>query len=181
MAYINTTTGEYPLSAHQIRSAHSGSSLPEDLSIVDGYSEVQPTLQPAYDTLTQSLHEGDPVLAEDGRYKQTWDITALSSEQVAANQQAATQAFIASVTVATQARLDDFARTRNYDGILSACTYASSPSPKFSGEGQYCVNVRDATWATLYALMAQVQGGQRSMPATVADVLAELPVPVWPA
>ena len=30
------------------------------------------------------------------------------------------------VVDATQRRLDDFARTRNYDGILSACTYATS-------------------------------------------------------
>ena len=31
----------------------------------------------------------------------------------------------AMVVQATQERLDDFARTRNYDGILSACTYAT--------------------------------------------------------
>lgn len=41
----------------------------------------------------------------------------------------------AQVVQSTQQRLDDFARTRNYDGILSACTYATSTVPKFAAEG----------------------------------------------
>jgi hypothetical protein len=51
----------------------------------------------------------------------------------------------AEITASTQSRLDTFANTRNYDGILSACTYASSSIPKFANEGQYCVDARDAT------------------------------------
>ena len=34
----------------------------------------------------------------------------------------------AEIVAAAQQRLDDFARTRNYDGILSACTYADRKS-----------------------------------------------------
>lgn len=92
----------------------------------------------------------------------------------------AAQAFQASVVAATQARMDSFANTRNYDGILSACTYASSAVPKFAAEGQYCVNARDSTWATLYTLMGEVQAGTRTMPATVDEVMALLPVLTWP-
>lgn len=80
----------------------------------------------------------------------------------------------------TQKRLDDFARTRNYDGILSACTYATSAVPKFSAEGQYCVNARDRTWATLYQLLAEVQAGTRPMPSGYADIEPLLPVLEWP-
>lgn len=79
---------------------------------------------------------------------------------------------------AVQNRLDTFARTRNYDGILSACTYANSTVPKFAAEGQYAVNARDATWATCYQIMTAVQNGARPLPG-VSDVLAELPALAW--
>jgi hypothetical protein len=78
-----------------------------------------------------------------------------------------------------QKRLDDFARTRGYDGILSAATFAASAVPKFAAEGQYAVAARDATWAKGYEILAAVEAGTRPMP-TVAEVAAELPVLVWP-
>ncbi len=80
----------------------------------------------------------------------------------------------------TQKRLDDFARTRNYDGIMSACTYATSTVPKFKAEGQYAVEARDATWAALYQLLAEVQAGTRPMPSSYADIEPLLPVLEWP-
>jgi hypothetical protein len=80
---------------------------------------------------------------------------------------------------AVQNRLDAFARTRNYDGILSACTYAGSTVPKFATEGQYAINARDATWAACYQIMTAVQNGTRPLPG-VSDVLAELPALAWP-
>ena len=80
----------------------------------------------------------------------------------------------------TQKRLDDFARTRNYDGIMSACTYATSTVPKFKAEGQYAVEARDATWAALYQLLAEVQAGNRPMPSDYADIEPLLPVLEWP-
>jgi len=86
---------------------------------------------------------------------------------------------IAGFTAAVQQRLDDFAKTRGYDGILSAATYATSAVPKFQAEGQYAVEARDATWAMCYAILADVQGGQRAMPSQ-AELLAELPALVWP-
>lgn len=87
----------------------------------------------------------------------------------------------AAFTAAIQQRLDDFARTRNYDSILSACTYATSTVAKFKSEGQLCVNLRDATWAAAYKVLAEVQGGTRAMPGSVADIEADLPAAVWPA
>ncbi len=86
---------------------------------------------------------------------------------------------IASVQAAVQKRLDDFARTRNYDGILSAATYATSSVQKFAAEGQYAVQARDASWAACYQVMADVQSRRRSMP-SIEQVLAELPVLDWP-
>lgn len=81
---------------------------------------------------------------------------------------------------ATQLRLDDFAKTRNYDGILSLCTYATSTVPKFQTEGQYGVTARDDTWAKLYEIMAEVEAGTRPMPEGYSDIEPELPLLKWP-
>ena len=86
---------------------------------------------------------------------------------------------IAGFTVAVQQCLDAFAQTRNYDGILSAATYATSTVPKFQVEGQYAVEARDTTWAACYTILEAVQGGERVMP-TLDELLAELPALVWP-
>ena len=87
---------------------------------------------------------------------------------------------LAQIVQAAQARLDAFAQQRNYDGILSACSYATSTVPQFQTEGQYCVQARDATWATLYAILAQVQAGERLPPQSYADLQAQLPILAWP-
>ena len=92
-----------------------------------------------------------------------------------------TEEMQAAFTSAIQQRLDGFARTRNYDSILSACTYATSTVPKFKAEGQACVNLRDATWAAAYQILANVQAGTRPMPTSIADIEADLPAAVWPA
>lgn len=87
----------------------------------------------------------------------------------------------AAIVTATQLRLDTFAQTRNYDGILSACTYATSGVTKFAAEGQYCVDARDATWSALYTIMGEVLAQTRPMPESFSDIVADLPVLVWPA
>lgn len=86
----------------------------------------------------------------------------------------------AEIVAATQDRLDAFARTRGYDGILSACTYATSSVPKFQDEGRYCVEARDATWAKLYEMLAEVQAGTRPVPAGFPDIETGLPPLAWP-
>lgn len=80
---------------------------------------------------------------------------------------------------AIQAHLDAFAQTRNYDGIMSAATYAISTIPKFAAEGQYAVEARDATWSKGYEILGQISTGQRPAP-TVEEVIAELPPLAWP-
>jgi hypothetical protein len=95
-------------------------------------------------------------------------------EAIAAHKQAR-------LTAAIQSRLDRFARTRNYDSILSACTYANSQVPKFAAEGQYAVTARDATWAAAYQVLGEVQAQTREMPANAEALFALLPELVWPA
>lgn len=85
-----------------------------------------------------------------------------------------------SIIYQTQVRLDAFARTRGYDGVLSLCTYATSTVPKFAAEGQYGVEARDATWAKLYEILAEVEAGTRPMPEGYPDIEPELPELAWP-
>jgi hypothetical protein len=90
-----------------------------------------------------------------------------------------TEQIIAEYTAAVQQRIDAFARTRNYDGILSAATYATSTVLTFAAEGQYAVAARDTTWAKCYEILAAVESGARPLP-TLAELFAELPALVWP-
>lgn len=82
------------------------------------------------------------------------------------------------VITRVQSSLDTFARSRGYDGIISACTYVTSTVPQFASEAQRCVQLRDSMWSACYAILAAVQAGTRTMP-TVNEVLAELPQLTW--
>ena len=84
------------------------------------------------------------------------------------------------VTEATQKRLDDFAQTKTYDSMLSACTYVTSSVVRLKAEGQYCVDSRDSTWETLYTILGEVKAGTRPMPDSFADIESELPSLEWP-
>jgi hypothetical protein len=84
------------------------------------------------------------------------------------------------VITAVQKRLDDFAQGRNYDGMLSLCTYAVSMNAKFKAEGQYGVQVRDATWEKLYEIFARAVSETNPQFTGYADIETELPVLAWP-
>lgn len=79
-----------------------------------------------------------------------------------------------------QRYLDDFAQTKTYDGILSACTYATSTVPRFAAEGQYCVEARDACWDAVASIEAEVLAGNRPAPSGFEDIRDELPTLSWP-
>lgn len=85
------------------------------------------------------------------------------------------------IVKATQQRLDDFAKERGYDSILSACTYTGSKKPKFNVEGQCAKDARDDTWAALYVILGEVQAGTRAVPRGFGDIEADLPTLSWPA
>ena len=87
--------------------------------------------------------------------------------------------FKVSVVNNVQQRLDDFAKTRNYDNIVSACTYATSSDPVFAAEGQKAVDLRTATWRKLYQILDEVKAGTRPAPTGFADIEADLPILSW--
>jgi hypothetical protein len=136
---------------------------------------LQDVAPPDYDPMTQEVSRDGGELV-DGQWQYRWKITALSPEQIAAKN----ESIMREVQEQTQQRLDEFAQTRNYDGVLSLCTYASSANTKFRQEGQYGVEARDATWSKLYEILAEVQEGTRPVPSSYADIENELPALVWP-
>ena len=84
------------------------------------------------------------------------------------------------LTNAVQAHLDSTAADRNYDGILSLCTYADDPNPRFAAEGQAGKAWRSAAWTYCYQVLADATDGLRGIP-TAEQLVAELPAFVWPS
>lgn len=133
--------------------------------------------QPTVDSATQVVERNGFVYNEDMQQWETaWAVRNKSPDELATALARLQQQIVA----ATQQRLDDFAKTRNYDGILSACTYASSAVQKFATEGTAAIQLRDATWSTLYQILAEVQAGTRPVPSGFADIEGDLPVLSWP-
>lgn len=115
------------------------------------------------------------VINAAGQYQ----LAAPDSSVVTAPVAPATAPTVSDYTIAVQALLDSKACERNYDGILSACTYATSANAKFAAEGKACIAWRDACWSYCYQALADVQAGKRAAP-TIPDLLAELPALAWP-
>ena len=86
----------------------------------------------------------------------------------------------ARITQQVQERLDNFARTRNYDNCLSACSYAASTNDKFKNEALYCIESRDQTWLKCAEILNDALAGNRPMPGDISDFANELPALVWP-
>lgn len=152
MFYAQSTGGFYDTAIH-------GDNIPSDAVEITAAEHAALLEGQSQGKLIQADESGKPILK---------DQTPPTPEQI-----------VAQYTAGVQQHLDTFAQTRNYDGILSAATYATSQVPKFAAEGQYAVEARDATWAKCYEIMAAVEAGSRPMP-TLDELLSELPKLVWP-
>lgn len=177
---IDTDKNLWPIYEPEFRAMHPNVSFPSPLiDPPEPYYWVVESPPPQYDSITEGLRQIAPRQI-DGQWTHQWEVYDLSPEEIAKNKQSHKEQFYQAVVDVTQSRLDDFAKTRAYDGILSLCTYATSTVPKFQAEGQYGVEARDATWAKLYEMMAEVEAGTRPMPAGFQDIEPELPVLEWP-
>lgn len=84
------------------------------------------------------------------------------------------------LTGVIQQHLDTVAQQRNYDGILSLCTYATSAHLRFATEGQAGVEWRSSVWAMGYQLLDEALAGERDIPSD-AELIALLPEMQWPS
>lgn len=120
-----------------------------------------------------------PPINIDGVWVQQWKIEPVTSEEASILNIEHNKNIKNTCITRTQNKLDQFAQTRGYDSILSACTYASSLNIKFSLEGQCCLNLRDATWTKLLEILKEIEQGIRDIPTTYEEIESELPVLSW--
>mgnify|MGYP003346456733 CR=1 FL=1 len=181
MEYIIIDTQEV-VSQGELRRRNPDTSFPAvwgpDVLEFLGVAVVFPAPQPEFDSVSQSIIQGAPVLTDKGHYEQSWTIVDLDPEIVQVNQAAKLEQLKTSIVSIVQSNLDAFAQEKGYDGILSACSYASSSNATFKAEGLKAVELRDASWATLYSILADVEAGKRTV-TSFADIETELPVLKW--
>ena len=179
MAYIHAPSGTYPYSFSSLRRDNPETSFPvemDDEGLADwGVLPVAAVARPTCDPITETVVETAPAEI-NGQWTQQWSVVSASAGEVEARK----QAIKTQITADVQLRLDTFAQTRGYDNIVSACSYASSQHPKYGPEGRYCIQAREDTWDTLFAIEADVLAGNRPMPASYSDIESELPALQWP-
>lgn len=180
MSYINTVTNQYPVTEREIKLEYPNVSFGRPFTPPAPYAEVVETDQPVYDRVSQAVKEVGPLLA-GGVYTQQWEVVELEAKEIAERKSAEAERIRSEIMDGVQRYLDDFARTKTYDNILSACTYATSTVPRFAAEGQYCVQARDACWDVVANIEAEVMEGNRPAPSGFEDIRAELPALSWPA
>lgn len=177
--WINTKNFEIYNHIYEIRNAFQNISLPEKLNENNlndiGVYEVVNTTPPNYDPIYQKLIELKPQ-ENNGKWIQNWTIEQATTNEIEININKTYDKIIE----LTQKKLDEFAKTRFYDGILSLCTYSSSSNTKFETEGKYGVKIRDDTWKKIYEIMESVNNGIRKMPTSFLEIESELPVFEWP-
>lgn len=67
--------------------------------------------------------------------------------------------------------------SKNYDSVLSACSYAAFDNP-FQQDGMKAIEWRSNVWTKCYQILDMVKSGQRPIP-TEQELLSELPKLEW--
>lgn len=81
------------------------------------------------------------------------------------------------ILIEVQKILDDGAKEKGYDSIISACSYMGSTN--FGAEAQSFLDWRDAVWTYVYQAESDIKNGDRSEP-TIEEFLNELPTRILP-
>lgn len=176
--YINSKTLEIFYTHSDIRKQHKDVSFSETitddvLASLDIFPVTLTTAQ--YDSFNQVADQMPPVFVEaNQRWETSWAVREMTAEE----KEKAIKKLEKDIVNTVQKSLDDFARTRNYDGILSAATYATSTNITFQAEGQRAVQLRDDTWQTLYNILGEVATGGRVV-TSYEDIEGDLPVLTW--
>jgi len=185
MTYLKLTDSgaieRYPYHLADLLADHPHTIFPQPMSAADladyRVHEVAATEPPAVG-MDQDVVEAAPALI-DGVWTQQWTLTTVSAEVLAQRQADAQAALVARFTSALEAHYDAKARERRYDSRYTCALRAGYAGP-FKAEGTAFAQWMDACNAHAYTVLAQVQAGQRAMPASPQALIAELPPLVWP-
>lgn len=82
--------------------------------------------------------------------------------------------------IAVKVHTDEVAKERGYSDAANAATYIGSTRERYASEALTFVRWRDDVWTKVEEVEAAVMAGQRAMPASVEELIAELPAIVWP-
>lgn len=144
---------------------------PEPKPIIGWYDTDEfdyPNLPPPASLLELTLEQWD------GRLSTPF---VQSGQLIAPPAPTAAQLLSAQIAVGTQKvqyHLDEIARSRGYDNIVSACSYAGAANP-FQAESKAFITWRGAVWTKCYEMMSACQAGTSPIP-TEAELIAALPV-----
>jgi hypothetical protein len=176
----NQTVIKFPYSLDDLRMENPNTSFPnsisaETLAEFNVFQVSQTT--PDFNELTQTAEMSGCVFnATSGQWETAWTVRAKTQQELDLD----LERFKLIAIKKTNERLDSFAKTRDYDTILSACSYAGSTVQKFQIEGQYAILARDLTWSSLYQILADIENNSRSRVESFEDIEIELPVLNWP-
>ena len=113
--------------------------------------------------------EGGVTIKDKGDYYEVVEIQEYVPTEVEMKQQ---------LKQVVQSYMDVKVQERDYDDIVSACSYSSSTDHIFAAEGVTCVKWRDAVWRKYFDVLADVDAGIRKFP-TAEEMIEELPVLEW--
>lgn len=143
--------------------------LPPEVAIVE-------VPAPPVTSLLEKTEMSTPVYdAVFGTWSVSYNVVPKTAEEVAATMDSVIKVVYADAGV----MLDNFARERGYDTIVSLCNYSTSADPVFQADAAQGIATRDATWVALRNFNADVAAGTVAMPSTLEDILAVIPPMVW--
>jgi hypothetical protein len=177
--YININTLEYPVFENTIKQRVRGVSWSKNFTPPADYAEVFSSPKPIVDTLIYKINEGVPELKEDGKWYQTWSTRMLTQIERLEVKNFALESLRSRLITTASSKLDQFARSRGYDNINSACSWSSSAIEKFKSEGERCSKLRDDTWNKILEIINDLYLGNRPSTASIEDLLQELPNLSW--
>lgn len=174
MAFRNSITGEYPITHNVIRKNNPNISFPKYFENFQGYDWVNFTDKPEFNHLTHYCEEDYPIY-KDGKWYQNWIIKQLDTPIDVSSLENKFNQFVS----ITQNRLDSFAKIKNYDNMVTACSYIHSSIEEFKNDANRCIELRDLTWVNLFQIFDEIRNGIRNIPSYYEEIEVDLPELVW--
>lgn len=171
----NQTVEKFPYTLNDLKKDNPNASFPkrpsEDMLAEWGVYPVRVIPAPVT-AANEAAEPADPIL-ENGEWVQGWTVRALTQDEIKQKIEMHKEILQAAVTD----HMNAVARQKNYDSILSACTYAAFDNP-FKDDGLKAIAWRSAVWVKCYEVLDFVQAGLREIP-TAEELIAELPEMEW--